>query len=519
MIAKFNNTEFDLVEFPSIDKSSRETTFSGAVIDFTDYTIADLPIKYQTIEIINDTTTILKGFVSDFEFPSFNGEEKKILLSLTIIPPQTFLTFRTITTQIDKETIHDAVETILANAILDGFYIAENTLSETRYYGEIIVNESIEVILNRLANKYNFMWYVGEDKDIHLKDIDELITAEPVATIDSVPYEYLETITPKIEIVDYANKLNMKNIRLVSYYYDHLPIGTTLQDGQLYYFAYPISIGENVARRLPEYAELSDTNYLFYLSTDSGGSTEYTIEVDLTTGVVTYDAEIGFMGENDDDTQKILLIRDPFLKTVVVGFKWQGADEEIILDPVISEYGMYSGSTLLPYNFIYLDSTEINNNKIKLGTAGIVEKVIDMHEKFYTRTELDDVAIGLFKRCNTQNNQVQLTFYGLLEDTDLFTLMGILDIGSIIKMDLATYYTQGNYIITDTSQRIEGQTVNYVVNARSSNLNESFLDLFRPIDKQEDEDKLAFNTIAFYSRDGDTVIGHEIEVGGEIVNA
>jgi hypothetical protein len=61
--------------------------------------------------------------------------------------------------------------------------------------------------------------------------------------------------------------------------------------------------------------------------------------------------------------------------------------------------------------------------------------------------------------------------------------------------------------------------INFKLNCRSANYNESYLDIYRMPDYQQTEDDLARKLLVFYNQDEKAVINTQIIVDGVVVNA
>lgn len=47
----YNNTAFKILNNYEYEQSNNEITFNDITIDFTGYTLADMPLKYQEVKI------------------------------------------------------------------------------------------------------------------------------------------------------------------------------------------------------------------------------------------------------------------------------------------------------------------------------------------------------------------------------------------------------------------------------------------------------------------------------------
>lgn len=517
--ARFNDTNYALENLPSLVYSSRETTFSSIQIDFTGKTANDLPIAYQEIQIIDTDTSeiIYYGYAGTPTFPEFDGKNIRVILEIELLSPQTLLTKRTIQAQINNINIHDAVATILDDIVeKDGFVIAENTLSSTTYLSDIYRYSTIEKVLNDLGNRFNFVWYVDELKNIYLKALSKIETEEAILTInDEMGSEYLEKITPNFECADYANKISMTNVDLINTQTEIVPTSTVLSKGEEYTFTYPFSISENVVYRAPDFdAEVPGESYAFILSTTAGDF--FTITIDRINKTITYNSHIGFSGIDDSNSNKyILLITDESNSKLITGFKWNYATSKT----VDGDYGCMTQTAIMPFTSIFVDSAEIANVKDKINTSGIIEKTIDMNSKYLAYDELVEYCKSVFNQNNKQTNTVNLVFRGYIDDENFVNLKNSLKLTKKIHIDKENYFiTANDYAITDIEYTINQNIGILTLSARTTNYLETFIDIFRISDEQLSENDIENIFTTFYNQDNKTILGHQILVNGEVVN-
>lgn len=504
--AYFNEEYFNLISLPVISDSSRETSFSEIEIDFRGKTDADIPVQFQEIKIYRDSTHIATGYVDTIDFPNFEFEDQPLKLSISLLSPHTFASKRTITLIIDTEPLNTAIVDVLQPLIVDGFTIEENTLT-TKNVSEIFRAETIEKVLNYLGNKFYFIWYIDKNKKIYLKDIDTLVGQVPVLNITDTNRYNLKSIKPTKTVVDYANKLVVKNAILIGGQ-DLIPVGTVLTKGTTYNFKYPISISENVAFRIPPFSELVDYNYSFWIITNVG---TYEIQINLDLKTIVYDAQIGFLGEDDNTTKKILLQRDPLDITKITGFQWNAASETV---SNLAGVGAISNTSLFPIVFTFLDPHQINLIKDKTLTSGIVEKTVDANAKYFTYNELVDYVGNLFSQNNAETNEVSCTFKGRINDTNFLNTLDKLEITKVFSVNLPQFLITGSFIITDREMTTSQETIEVRINARNYNLNENFNDIYRLPIEQLSTDSLSNTAFVIYSQDNKTVLSKEIIVNG-----
>lgn len=506
--AVWNDTEFFITSLPTLTDSSRETKFSEIEVDFRGKLDSDLPIQFQEVKIIDENNNVyLTGYVDSVDFPEFAFEDQPFIIRISLLSPYAYASKRTLSKTIDTVALNTVIVEILQPLLDDGFTIEENELNG-KLVSEIFQAETIEKILNYLANKFSFIWYIDKDKKIYLKDIDILQGQAPLVEVIDSDRCYLQTIKPIKTVVDYANKLVIKNAIILGG--TSLPSETVLSLGEMYKFEYPISISENTAFRLTErYFDGDVASYAnsFYMLTDTG---EYEIQINLTTKTINTGADIGIMGIDDDTSKKILLEVDPIDSTKVTGFKWNAASETVVF--------FTTQSALLPVIFSFVDPVQIANIKTQMNTSGVIEKIVNANGKYFTYNELLDYVANLFKQNNVLTNEVNCVFKGRLDDTDFMTIANNLQITKVFRVNLPNFLIDGNFIITDKTMSFNRETLTIGVRGRNFNLNENFNDIYRLPMEQLSTSDLNNVAVVLYNQDNKTVISKEIIVDGVVIN-
>jgi len=513
-----------------VNESLREVAYSYLTIDFDGLDESYLPKQYSVIEIYgtdeNDEYVGLTSlFVDNIKYPDFSTINKPFHIELSLINGAGIVAKRTVSEVINLIPMQTALATItnplLASGMSD-FEVDIDTNINNYNVSEIFQCESIEKVLNYFCQKHNLVWYVDNyNKYLYIKNVDDALKEYIGTNKIDLTNPYLQEISPVQTTVDYANFLNIKNMRLISYR-ELLPTGTELLDGESYIFEYPISVSENVAYRLSAHdieAEIAE-NYAFTLETTSEAETKvYQILINLDDKTITYDAKIGFDGvDNDDATKKILLITDSADVTKVLGFKWKGLGAVITADTYAGP--CWSSTTLIPYTYSYLDPIEITNTMAVAATSGKIEKIVDANGKYFTDSEIQTYAISLFSQNNLITSEINATFKGLTSDTTFMTdyYINRLHIMTPIYFDISTAKVNGLFLITDNSIKLGTEVLEITVNARAKNVGENSMDIYRTDFEQENEDKLTRKVIAFYNQDEKTLLSKEVYVNGVLVN-
>src|SRR5574344_333341 len=515
--ARFNNTDFKITELPTISDSSREVSFSDLVIDFRGRDEALLPIQYQEVKVIqidNDLneSELFTGYVDTVDFPEFISNDTPFIITLSLLSPYAYASKRTISREINGVALNTAITYILEPLISDGFSIEVNELSTTKLLSIVLQMETIEKAMNYLANTFDFIWYIDQNKKIYLKDIDESKNTTPVITITDTNKCYLKSIKPYKTVVDYANQINIKNIYLIkTFYKEHI----TIPANSYYEFPYPFSISKNTSSKVYDFNGEFGTP--FYLKgTLNNVSTNVTISYNKNTNIMSYSNNIGFDGIDND--KLILLVKSDSDDTLIKGFKLNSSYDSIV--PVYSSYTQYalSVATLItPYKAIYTDPVEAEYLKDKTNTGGIIEKVIDGNGKYFMEDELFDYATSLFKKNSLVTNEIKATFKGRNNDNNFLDILSKLKITNVIRITLNNLKIDDTFLLTDIKIKYDKETTEVEINGRNFNLNENFNDIFRA-SLEELSSEVNESMTTFYCRDRKVVLSRNVYVNGELVN-
>lgn len=505
--ARFNATDFVIIELPTISDSSREVSFSDLVIDFRGRDEALLPIQYQEVKVIQideelNETELFTGYVDSVDYPEFTSDNTPFLITLSLLSPYAYASKRTVTRQINDVAINTAITYILQPLIDDGFSIETNKLSTTRKLSIVLQMETIEKTMNYLANTFDFIWYIDKNKKIYLKDIDSSKDSTPILNITTNNKCFLKSIKPYRTVVDYANKINIKNIYLIT--------NTNLISGRHYFnkgdeyrFDYPFSISVNTCCRATD-------NIIFFMYDDSS-TIEYTITYDAINEAIVYtEDKIGIYGNENDTGKDLLIILDDNDKTKVVGFVWNSSSSG-------TTTGIYTNTQILPYQVTYVDPIETTNISSKLSTSGVIEKVIDGNGKYFYENELFDYATSLFKKNSSVTNEIKATFKGKNNDATFLDILSKLKITNVIGITLSNFKIDDKFLLTDVKTKYDKETTEVEISGRNFNLNENFNDIFR--EKLEElNEQIKYNMAVLYCKDSQTVLSKEVYVDGELVS-
>ena len=168
---KILNSYYKVIDGYDINESSREVKFSNIKIDFTDKTILDLPYKYQEIQLVdvdneyNINKVIYTGYVSNFILPNMKNEHEYRELEIELLSPLAMATVRTVDA-VGTYDLEDLIIELVQPLINDGFILKQMNVG-THQATVNYLSETVESALNKLSNKYNFWWYIDQNKNIY----------------------------------------------------------------------------------------------------------------------------------------------------------------------------------------------------------------------------------------------------------------------------------------------------------------------------------------------------------------
>ena len=480
----YGNKAFKIINQFNIKQSNNEITFNDITIDFTGYTLADMPLKYQECKIkeceegqniLTEGNVLFFGYVDTIELSQMKMSTENRELSITLLSPLKLATVRTATIN-GTYNFEDAMEIIFEPLVNDGFTIAEINVSNTQITLSYIM-QSIESIMNDISLRKNIFWWIDENKNIYINSMDYLFGKNIVKElVDTKKEKGFIEIEPSIEAVDYANVINIKNARLIykssSVYeqsvinYDGFPIiqlPKNIKEGDTITFENPVIISESIAKKVCD--EIENNNITLF-RVDIGSNT---YSVNYNNGVISKSNEITY--SNDEGTEgTIVLQRDNFFDYLITGFKYNGSDSSII------KIESYTTLRYIKVRFLY--SKEIEKLKGIISNSGQIEKTIDANEKWFTLNELTEYARSLIIQNKNIINSVVLEYDEYQE----------LKIGDLVKVNLPNFYTTDVYAVKEIEYNYVSELEqNWKIKLQNSELLSSYIDIFRPVSTQETE--------------------------------
>ena len=496
----------------SLIKSSQEITFSDIKCDFTGHTAHDLPEKYEEVKIVSENgreEVLFTGYIDSYSFNEIRELDIEISINFTLLSPKKMTTLRTCIA-VGTYNLKDLIEnTILTPLIEDGFVLKELNITDRK----ITVNylcKTIEYCLNNLSNKFNFWWYIDENKNIYFKDIELLWNRKNVAHKydDENRIAGLEYIKPTISSEDYANVINFTNVRI--YELSNMQFNGTsivesynpmieqqislLKQNDQIDFLFPVDMKkENIIKSAESTSLYLDTLYGIYVSGKYSDNTTFTLYYgcNKTTMSEIKTDNLGYEGNNVDSEKDFLLIRDSFFSNLVTGIKYNGTK-------IVKEITQIKSNSGLIWNINkFYNDKGIEDKKNKISKTGIVELTVDMNESWKTIQELEEIGASYM-------NKNSLKFDGQIElktDQDIFNVGDIVYINKLLM--------NGTYIVTQIQISYINNEFEYIITCKNSNMLSSFIDIFRGEDIQENTDKIYKLYVTHYNEEEITE-SHEV---------
>ena len=499
MIAlKYGDKYLKVLDEFNITTSSREVTFNDLNVDFTGYTINDLPTKYQEVQLVEISETVKRetplatniyytGYIESYTLPEMHNTWEDKILSLTLISPYALTTLRSISS-IKTDTLENTLLGIIQPLIDDGFILKEMIVSSATVTTGYML-ETVETCLNDLSNKYNFWWYIDEKKNIYFYDIEYLTSknVEHRYNLSNMPAGSM-SVSPSMDATDYCNVINFKNVRMYvasiiddSNDLSHNPMlaetSITLNKGDSIDFKIPIDLTVANIKKSIDSNVVENEDYkhpfIFEITKSDGNKVEASIK--LTNNNLVY-SNIGESNSSTSEQTDLFTIKfDSFFKTLVTGITYNG--EETITGN-ITKLITCSGLQWIKMKFI--NNIEVDKCKGVVSTSGRIEKIIDLDEAWRTEQELKELASSYLKLNLSQTDELTI-------ELDRKPLFGI---GDTVYFDLDEFFTNNNYIVTDVEWNYkQPEDQSWKISLRNKNYLANFIDVFRGEAFENSDDK------------------------------
>ena len=462
----------------------------------------------QDIEKVNEV--IYTGYVNNYTLPKMKNKLEYRELDIDLLSPLALATLRT-TDAVGTYNLRDLIREIIQPLIDDGFTLKELNVGNN----QISVNyltETIESSLNKLSNKFNFWWYIDKNKNIFINDISYIFNKNKVLTYDdNNKINGLIDFTPSMESIDYCNTIDFSNVRLFTYSYYSLRYRTIGGENIPYYTSYNpmfkkeiLNPGDEITFDIPFVINTSKSG----LTDTSYQTSDYCFKIEKKVGL-TYPIAVQLLQDSNNqviipsnatisdsfnESKEFVFVRDNFFKNLIVGMKYNGSSAITISD-------ISSTTALMLTKLRINDNEEIEKNKDIISTTGIVEKQIDANEQWLTYNQVLEIAKTLIG-----NNNVNVEKVNMLTDNE-----NNLKVGDIITIDKPGFLTNGDFVITDKKRKYYDNVDQWEFVLNNTNILESYIDLFRSTDEQENEEEKFSLITGSYINEG-VIEKYEVDV-------
>ena len=454
------------------------------------------------IEIVDEKEIIYTGYVNNYTLPKMKNKLEYRELDIDLLSPLALATLRT-ADAIGTYNLQDLVKEIIQPLIDDGFTLKELNVGNN----QITVNyltETVESSLNKLSNKFNFWWYIDKNKNIYINDINYIFNKNKVLTYDDDnKINGLIDFTPSLESINYFNTIDFTNVRLITkshYQKDQTTVSGMTNVDYLYFNPLVskdyINPGEEIEFDIPFIINTDKRGYtntgsnveqgyfrLYKIIANSTIDEVVSLRPDVNNQVIVPNNAI--ISDNYSDEKEFVFVRDSFFKNLIVGMKYNGSSKINI--------GLIVSDTALMWAKVRInDNAEVSVNKNIISTSGIIEKQIDMNEQWVTYEELLEVSNSLIGK-----NNVNVEKLNLVMDVE-----NNLNIGDIITVNKSNFLTQGDFVITDKKRSHYNNIDEWTFTLNNTNILESYIDLFRASEQEEQEGKTFTLITGDYSKEG-----------------
>jgi len=474
----------------------------------------ELPFAWQEILLVDDLgATKYIFYFKSLTAPMFATGQETIRLKLSLYSTRELLSHRTVTL-IENNNINALVENLVADILTsDGYTIVDNDLSTTNIVQISYIKQSIETILNDLANTYEFVWYSDEFKHIYFKSISNLTngTTDILINDDKLNDNYGVNIQPILSTTDYNNVVELTNVLLVGLAPNGILSNETInpyiyvEENETNNFKRNVWLTDEAVYK-NHATTVSNVTVMRFLFNISGSSVEYDIEWNRVGGFI-YPSEIGFDGVDNNDVSKlILLIRDQDNNDLITGCK--------CINLTTTHYISASSVIALnPTTYTYYDNQQILKIQPYTNTSGKIQKSINMYNRYFGKDELLATAQGLLTKSNSIAGEVKLLF----EVNDKSGDLPHIALGNVIEINRTDNVGQligrQKYVISDYTRNENHIRYTYTVTAKNINLNQTYIDLYRKIKFQDNKEQLT-NNIAIYVKDDQVIESTQVTVDG-----
>ncbi len=500
---KYSTTYLNILNGYEITKSSQQVQFNDLSCEFTNHNMNDLPEKYQEAKIVDiDSIGIEKviytGYVNNIVFDEMREKDVEVIINISLLSPMAMATLRT-ATAVGTYRLLDLIRDIILTPLIDdGFFIQEIDITDRTITTNFIC-ETIEYCMNNLSNKFNFWWFIDENKKIYIRDIQKMFKQKPTYTYDdSNLIPGLESIKPIVSSDDYANVINFKNVRIYEFsrltfsnestLENHNPLINkqiaNLKKGDVITFNHPVDINKkNIIKSAESMGIYGVRTALYILGKYIDNTTfETYIRINFDSDELEISENIGFEG-NTDSKEEFLLIKDSFFSNLVTGFKYNNESR------VVKSITKIQSDSILVWNVNkFFNDKAITDKKGKISNTGIIEKTINMHESWKTIQELREIGVSYMEKNSLEKD-------GTIEVK--LDRSNNVKIGNTIYIDKMSI--KNTYVITQIRENYRNENDDdFILTCKNANMLDNFIDVFRGEEKQNSSDKVFQTYVTHY---------------------
>lgn len=472
--------------------------------------IMNLHYNYnEDIEIVTENEVIYTGYVNNYTLPKMKNKLEYRELDIDLLSPLALATLRT-ADAIGTYNLQTLIREIIQPLIDDGFTLKELNVGNN----QISVNyltETVESALNKLSNKFNFWWFIDKNKNIYINDIKYIFNKKEKAIYDDDnKINGLIDFTPSMESVDYFNTIDFTNVRLVTKSHYQKDQTTTSGMTNISYLTYNpliskdyINPGDEIEFEIPFIINTDKRGYsntganveqgyfrLYKIVSEGTIDEVVSLIPDINNEVII--PSNATITDNYNEDKEFVFVKDSFFDNLIVGMKYNGSNKINV--------GLMVSDTALMWTKVRInDNREIEFNKDIISTSGIVEKQIDMNEQWLTYEELLEISNSLIG-----NNNVNVEKVEILTDVE-----NNYNVGDIISINKPSFLTYGDFIITDKKRSYYDNVDQWTFTLNNTNILESYIDLFRSGEQEEQSNKVYNLITGDYARE---IIAEKYEV-------
>lgn len=492
---EYGNIQLPLLDGYNLMKSSQTVSFSNLAADFTGHNSSDLPQKYQECSVYVKGSLKFIGYINGYSFRQMRETDEYMEIELELLSPMALTTIRTqIAT--GNYNLKNLIEFVFEPLIDDGFILQEINITD-RKVSVNYVCETIEYIMSDLSSDYNLWWYIDENKNIYIKDIELMLGSEPKHIYDDThKIAGLQYLKPLILSQDYANVVNFTNVRVYQLSRQNFnddvqnPLIetqiTNIGNGKDLDFLYPIDFKQdNVLKSADSFSVANQYIYGLYMSGTYTDNSTFEVYMRYDTINNTWESTNNYGFDGDAESEKeFLLKRDAFFSNLIIGFRYNG-------NKTIKDITNIQSDSVLVWNVNkFYNDGDITKQKGKITPSGIIEMTVNMNEQWKTLPELMDIGASYINRSSLSlDGQIEIGI-----DRNIFK------VGDIIKINKILF--DNNYIFTNIKETYRNNRSQYIAICKNINVEDNYINLFRSKTNQENSDRIFQTYITHYTQEG-----------------